>query len=158
MADYKKLADSLLNRAKELAESETVTGVVDKVRGSAAGAGLTGVLEKGAQRAKSFGAATKNTLDLSRDHKELERVFSEIGKLYYEQAAGLPEGLFAPLFEQVALLQQSISAKEAEMEAYKASFGQGSTSSQQTRSEQELHGRIDDFESIVNQTENDGQR
>ena len=131
MAEYKDMIDRILGQAKDLAES----------------AGVREVYEKGAKRAKSFGNATKLTLALNQDHKELERVFAEIGKLYYEQ--GSPEGFFVPLFEQVSLLQSSIQAKEAEIEAYKASF------EQKTETPVE---EIRDFESIVNQTEHDGSR
>ena len=131
MADYKDLVGGILNRARDAAQD----------------AGITGVIEKGAQRAKSFGNATKLTLDLGRDHRELERVFAEIGKLCYEQASGLGEGAFAPLFAQATALREAIAAKEAEIEAYKA----GSQQAEKT-----LDGRIDDFEAIVNQTENDG--
>lgn len=138
MADYKDLVGSILNKAKDAAQDT----------------GLTGVIEKGTQRAKSFGNATKLTLDLNKDHKELERVFAEIGKLCYEQAAGLGEGAFAPLFEQVTALREAIAAKEAGIEAYRASFGPADPAAAEAA--QELDGRIDDFESIVNQTENDG--
>ena len=138
MADYKDLVGNILNKAKDAAQS----------------AGLSGVIEKGTQRAKSFGNATKLTLDLNRDHKELERVFAEIGKLYYEQTAGVADGFFAPLFEQVMTLRESIAAREAEIEAYKASFEPADPAAAEAA--QELDGRIDDFESIVNQTETDG--
>ena len=156
MSDYKDLVDNLLNKAKDLAASESVTGVVGKVKEAASGTGITDILEKGTQRAKNFGNATKITLDLNRDCKELERVFSEIGKLYYEHNVSSPEGFFAPLFEQAGMLRESIAAKQAEIEAYKASFESSNASPSQAEANQELDGRIDDFESIVNQTETDG--
>ena len=87
----------LFTKAKEIAASDAVTGAVERVKDVAASTGVLEVYEKGAQRAKSFGSATKITLDLNRDHKELERVFAEIGKLYYEQAKDAPEGFFVPL-------------------------------------------------------------
>ena len=154
MADYKDLVDSILHKAKDLASSDAVTGTVGKVKDAAANSGISGVIEKGTQRAKSFGNATKLTLDLNRDHKELERVFAEIGKLFYEQSADAPEGFFAPLFEQVLALRESIAAKEAEIEAYKAFFEQADVPKNDAA--HELSSRIDDFESIVNQTETDG--
>ena len=91
---------TLFTKAKEIAASDAVTGAVERVKDVAASTGVLEVYEKGAQRAKSFGSATKITLDLNRDHKELERVFAEIGKLYYEQAKDAPEGFFVPLFQQ----------------------------------------------------------
>ena len=155
MSDYKDFVGSILNRAKDLADSEKVSGVVERVKGAAQNTGIPEVFEKGSQRARSFGNATKLTVDLNRDYKELERVFSEIGKLFYQQSASSPEGFFAPLFEQVEALRTSIAAKESEIEAYKASFtppDSGSTAP----TEADLDTRIDDFESIVNQTETDG--
>ena len=152
MSDYKDLVGSILSKAKDLASSEAVGGAVEKVKDAAVSTGIAGVLEKGTQRAKSFGSATRNTLDLNRDHKELERVFAEIGKLYYEQTRGLADGFFMPLFEQVGALQEAIAAKEAEIEAYRASFESGAAPAGNS----ELDSRIDDFESVVNQTETDG--
>ena len=155
MSDYKDFVGNILNRAKDLADSEAVSGVVERVRGAAQNAGIADVFEKGSQRARSFGNATRLTMDLNRDYKELERVFCEIGKLYYQQASSSPEGFFAPLFEQVETIRTSIAAKEAEIEAYKAFFetpADGNTAP----GEKDLDTRIDDFESIVNQTETDG--
>jgi hypothetical protein len=94
-------------------------------------------------------------VELNRDYKELERVFCEIGKLYYEQASSSPEGFFAPLFEQVEAIRTSIVAREAEIEAYKASF-ETQAAAGTTPNDADLDTRIDDFESIVDQTETDG--
>ncbi len=156
--DYKEVltgtVGSLISKAREFAESDTVTDVVGRVKDAAAGTGVLEVYQKGAQRAKSFGSATKTTLDLNRDHKELERIFAEIGKLCYEQNRGAPEGFFAPLFEQVDALRASIAAKEAEVEAYKASFE--GKASPDVKAEEELRDDISDFEAIVDRTETDG--
>ena len=155
MSDYKDFVGTILSRAKDLAESEAVNGMVARVKDAAQNTGITDVFEKGSQRARSFGNATKLTVELNRDYKELERVFCEIGKLYYEQASSSPEGFFAPLFEQVEAIRTSIAAREAEIEAYKASFEtQAATGT--TPNDMDLNTRIDDFESIVDQTETDG--
>ena len=135
MSDYKDFVGTILSRAKDLAESGAVNGMVERVKEAAQSTGIVDVFEKGSQRARSFGSATRLTVDLNRDYKELERVFSEIGKLYYEQTSSSPEGFFAPLFEQVET--QQAAAGTAPDEA-------------------DLNTRIDDFESIVDQTENDG--
>jgi hypothetical protein len=144
---------TLFSKAKEFAASDAFTGAVERVKDVAANTGVLEVYEKGAQRAKSFGNATKTTIDLNRDHKELERVFAEIGKLYYEQAKDAPEGFFAPLFQQVETLHDAIAAKEAEVEAYKTSFGKAGETA---RTDDGLDNNIADFEAIVNQTETDG--
>ena len=92
MSDYKDLVGSILSRAKGLTDSEAVSGMVERVKGAAQSTGISEVFEKGSQRARSFGNATKLTMDLNRDYKELERVFCEIGKLFYQQSASSPEG------------------------------------------------------------------
>ena len=152
----KILSDSvgnLISKAKEFAESDAVTGAVERVKDAAASTGVLDVYQKGADRAKSFGTATKTTLELNRDHKELERVFAEIGKLCYEQTKDAPEGFFAPLFQQVEELRSSISAKEAEVEAYRAFF---ESSDADAKAAAALHDDIQNFEDIVNRTETDG--
>ena len=154
MPDYKEFVGTILTKARDLAASDTVTGAVEKVKEAAAGTGIPDVFEKGTQRAKSFGSATRLTLDLNRDHKELERVFAEIGKLYYEQTNGTADGFFVPLFEQAENLRRAIAEKESEIEAYKASFESSEHGSRDADSA--LDEQIDAFESIVNQTENDG--
>jgi len=155
MSDYKDFVGNILHRAKDLADRETVNDMMERVKDAAQNTGIAEVFEKGSQRARSFGSATRLTLDLNRDYKELERVYCEIGKLFYEQSSSSPEGFFAPLFEQVEAIRTSIAAKEAEIEAYKASFeapAAGGTAS----ADADLNTRIDDFESIVDQTETDG--
>ena len=139
MADYKDLVGSILNLAKDAAQD----------------VGITDVIEKGTQRAKSFGNVTKLTMDLNREHKELDRVFAEIGKLYYRQTADQADDAFSPLFEQVASIRASIAEKEAEIESYKSSF-EPTAGGAAAETAEELNGRIDEFESIVNQTESDG--
>ncbi len=151
MADYRKILtgtmETLVTKAKEIAESDAVTGAVDRVKEAAINTGISEVYEKGAQRAKSFGNATKLTLDLNRDHTELERIYAEIGRRCYEQMREKPEGFFAPLFGQVEAMQETIRAKEAELAAYKAGFAEKNDVP---------HDEIDDFEAIVNRTEDDG--
>ena len=153
MSDYKDFVGNILHRAKDLADREMVNGMVERVKDAAQSSGIADAFEKGSQRARSFGSATRLTLDLNRDYKELERVFCEIGKLFYEQSSSSPEGFFAPLFEQVEAIRTSIAAKEAEIEAYKASFEAAASTAS---ADADLNTRIDDFESIVDQTENDG--
>ena len=147
MSDYKDFVGTIFSRAKDLAESEAVNGMVERVKEAAQSTGIVDVFEKGSQRARSFGSATRLTVDLNRDYKELERVFSEIGKLYYEQTSSSPEGFFAPLFEQAEAVMATIRAKEEELQAYKAGFTDAAASPQD---------EIDDFEAVVNRTEDDG--
>ena len=63
MSDYKDFVGNILNRAKDLAESEAVSGVVERVKDAAQNSGISDVFEKGSQRARSFGNATKLAAD-----------------------------------------------------------------------------------------------
>ena len=155
MADNKNLVGSIMNKAKNIAENSAVADAVEKAKKSAKSSGIQTVLEKGTQRAKSIGSATKLSIDLNRDYRQLDRLFREIGKLYYEQSAEAPEGPYVPLFEQVASMRGTIRSKEAEMKAYKTASDTAHSDGQK-KSDQELNGRIDDFESVVDQTESDG--
>ena len=156
MSDYKEILSgtvgTILNRAKEFAGSETVTDAVGRVREAASGSGILSVYEKGARRAKSFGDAARLSMDLNRDCKELERVYAEIGKLYFDQTKDAPGSLFVPLFSQAETLRSEIAEKEAKVKEYKASFESGKTVEDTDR----LDSDIADFEAIVNSTETDG--
>ena len=106
MADYRDMLKSLAAKAKDAADSS----------------GVTGVYARGAERAKAFGQITKLTLDSNRDLEELNRVYAEIGKLYFEQAKDRPEGFFVPLFEQANRLSEAVCARKREIDALKAQY------------------------------------
>ena len=78
MADYKDIIkgtlSSIAGKVKEVAESGTVRDIYDK----------------GASRAKSYTRIAKLTLEMNGESEELKRVYTEIGKLYYEQAKDAP--------------------------------------------------------------------
>ncbi len=160
MADYKEIlsgtVETLVSRAKDLAGSDVVAGAVGKVREAAVNTGVFEVYEKGARRAKSFTDATRLTVDLNRDYKELERVYTEIGKLYYDQAKDAPDGFFPSLFSQVSALRSAIAEKEGQIEAYKANFSPSAEASDSAVDVDRMNSDIADFEEIVNRTETDG--
>ena len=106
MADYRDMLKSLAAKAKDAADSS----------------GVTGVYAKGAERARAFGQITKLTLDSNRDLEELNRVYAEIGKLYFEQAKDRPEGFFVPLFEQANRLSEAVCERKREIDALKAQY------------------------------------
>ncbi len=153
MSDYKDMISNtiqnLVGKAKELAGSDAVTGLVDKVRSAAEESGVAKVYEDGASRTRAYARIAKLTLAVNSDHEELKRVYAEIGKLYYEQAKDAPEGYFAPLFEQAAGLTQGILDKENEVKSIKESLDAA-------KSERDVDVEIADFEQIVDATENDG--
>ena len=159
MADYKdRINDTistLVGKAKEFAASDTVTGLVDKVKSAAEESGVARVYEDGASRTKAYARIAKLTLAVNSAHEELNRVYAEIGKLYYEQAKDAPEGYFAPLFAQADVLAQGILEKESEVQSLKDAI-EAARIARADKAAAELGVDIADFEQIVDATENDG--
>ena len=148
MADYKDILSGIVGKAKEFAASDTVTGLVDKVKSVAEESGVAKVYEDGANRTKAYAKIAKLTLEVNGAHEELNRVYAEIGKLYYEQLKDAPEGYFAPLFEQVKSLRESIESKEREAQTLKDGVAAAKSAAEDVE--------IADFEQIVNATEDEG--
>ena len=153
MADMKDLFSStvgnLVSKAKDFAASEPVSEAIRSVQNAAASTGVLEVYEKGTQRVKSFGSATKLTVDLNRDYAELQRVFTEIGKLCYEQNREHPEGFFVPLFEHAEKLKEMIAQKEETIAQYKAQFSGESESAPDQNSD------LADFDTVVDESISD---
>ena len=141
MADYKDIISGTLNsiigKVKEVAESGTVRDIY----------------ETGASRAKSYGRIAKLSLELNGENEELKRVFTEIGRMYYEQAKDAPEGFFAPLFAQAEEICGRIAEKEDEVNALKADAAAAGGDDADIDIE---IGEFDDFDSVVDATEDDG--
>ena len=138
MADYKDIItgtiSNIMGKVKEVAESPNVKEAVDKVKAAAEdtvgkvkeaaeGSTVKEVYEQGASRVKSYGRIAKLSLEMNGDYEELKRVYTEIGKLCYDQFKDAPEGFFAPLFAQVEEISARIERSEAEIEAMKAETG-----------------------------------
>lgn len=136
MANYKDIITGTLNnlvgKAKEVAENGTVRNIY----------------EQGSSRAKAYARIAKLGLEVNGDTEELRRVYTEIGKLYYEENRNNPQGFFAPLFQQAEELTERIKTKSDEMEALKAEAAQAA--------EKDLEVEIGDFEEVVSSTEDDG--
>ena len=135
MADYKELFGSLVNKAKDVMEST----------------GVTEVYQKGASRTKAYGRIARLTLDTNSQADELRKVYTEIGRLYFEQARKDPQGVFAPLFAQAEKLLSELKAKEAELEELK-----GGLRPEEQDIEVEITQDIEDFDQVVSATENEG--
>ena len=138
MADYKDIITgtltNLVGKVKGVAESPNVKEAVDKVKAAAEdtvgkvkaaaeGSTVKEVCDQGANRVKSYGRIAKLSLEMNGDYEELKRVYTEIGKLCYDQFKDAPEGDFAPLFAQVEEISARIERSEAEIEAMKAETG-----------------------------------
>ncbi len=137
MADYKELFGSLVNKAKDVMESS----------------GVAEVYQKGASRTKAYSRIARLTLDLNGQADELRKVYTEIGKLYFEQARDNPQGCFAPLFAQAGKLLEELKAKETELEELKAGLRE---EKEEKDIEVEITQEIQDFDQVVNATETEG--
>ncbi len=137
MADYKELFGSLVNKAKDVMEST----------------GVTEVYQKGASRTKAYSRIARLTLDTNSQAEELRKVYTEIGRLYFEQARENPEGVFAPLFAQAGKLLDELKAKEVELEELKRSLG---AEAEEKDIEVEITQDIDEFDQVVSATEAEG--
>ncbi len=136
MANYKDIITGTLNnlvsKAKEVADNGTVRNIY----------------EQGSTRAKAYARIAKLGLEVNGDTEELRRVYTEIGKLYYEENRDNPQGFFAPLFQQAEELTERIKAKSDEMEDLKAEAAK--------TADKDLEVEIGDFEDVVSSTEDDG--
>ena len=142
MADYKDIITGTLNN------------IVGKVKEVADSGAIKDIYEHGANRAKSYGRIAKLALELNGENEELKRVYTEIGRLYYEQAKDAPEGFFAPLFAQAEEICGRIAAKEDEINSLKADIA-AATGCDEADIDVEI-GEFDDFDNIVDATEDDG--
>lgn len=176
MADYKDIItgtiSNLVGKVKEVAESPNVKEVVDKVKVAAEdtmdkvkeateGSTVKEVYEQGASRVKSYSRIAKLSLEMNGDYEELKRVYTEIGKLYYEQHKDAPEGFFSPLFAQAEQISARIERTEAEIEAMKAEVGTGDKDDITVEvvaedAAEEFKAAAEEFQNVVDATETDG--
>ena len=136
MADYKDILSGTLGK------------LADKVKETASSSGVLDEYAQGANRAKAFGQLAKMTLELNGEHEELQRIYTEIGRLYFEQAKDAPEGFFVPLFEQANRVSDSIRAKRAKIDELKEHYG--------VTEQSDIDVEIGDFDDVVSATEADG--
>ena len=179
MADYKDIItgtiSNIMGKVKEVAESPNVKEAVDKVKAAAEdtvgkvkeaaeGSTVKEVYEQGANRVKSYGRIAKLSLEMNGDYEELKRVYTEIGKLCYDQFKDAPEGFFAPLFAQVEEISARIERSEAEIEAMKAEAGCQEepdisveiVADSVEDAAEEFKAAAEEFQNVVDATENEG--
>ena len=141
MADYKELLGALVSKARSAMDSS----------------GVTEVYQKGAGRAKIYSRIARLTLDMNGQAEELRKVYTEIGKLYFEQARQNPEGFFAPLFAQAETLFGELEAKEKELAALKDSLKAAEAEKDiEVEITEEPAGAEADFDAVVDATESEG--
>ena len=135
MADYKDII------------AGTIGNIVGKVKEAAESGTVRDFYEQGATRAKSIGRIAKLTLEMNGDAEELKRVYTEIGKLCYDQMKDAPEGFYAPLFSQVEEIMARVDAKSQEIEAMKAEFDVDNTS--------DIDVEFTEFDDVISSDENE---
>ncbi len=139
MADYKEIITGKLNEYM-IAVKGAVESMPETER-------VREVYSKGLSRTKAYGRMAKTAFDINADTKEMDRVFAEIGRLYFEENRGKADGFYAPLFQQLEALSAGIRAKQEEIELMKADVD---------ASANDLDVEITNFEDIVNATESEG--
>ena len=145
MKDYRDMLSSLKDKVVDAAGK----AVSDEVRDKVAGAAHTV-----SERAKYASRMTRLTVDCNAELERVKRTYTEIGRLYYEQAKDAPEGFFAPLFAQAEEICGRIAAKEDEINSLKADVA-AATGCDGADIDVEI-GEFDDFDNIVDATEDDG--
>ena len=135
MADYRDILNGTLGR------------VVKRVKGAAESSGVTEVYAQGAGRARAFGQIAKLSLAINGESEELKRVYTEIGRLYFEAAQAAPEGVFAPLFEQAQKLAAGIRDKQEQIDELRERYSPAGS---------DIEVEFGAFDDVVSATEADG--
>ena len=108
MADYKDII------------SGTINSIVGKVKEVAESGAVRDIYENGANRAKSYGRIAKLALELNGENEELKRVYTEIGRLYYENYRDTADAFLADLCQQVTDANAHVAELEAQMDELRA--------------------------------------
>ena len=96
---------ALKKKAKEAVETVDKNGTVREA------------YERGTERTKAYARMAKLSLEINSENEELRKIYTEIGKLYFEQAREDAGGFFAPLFAQASETADKIRSLESELRA-----------------------------------------
>ena len=104
--------------------SGTISSIVGKVKDVAETSNVKetvlDIYDQGASKAMAYGHIAKLSVELLGDKDELKKLYTEIGRLYFEETQE-PDEFFAPLFEQTRQVFDRIKDKEAIIAALKES-------------------------------------
>lgn len=131
MSNYLDTINNLVGRARELAGSGAVRDVY----------------EKGVSRTKSYARMAKLALSIKEDSDALQKLYAEIGRLFFEQNPIAPDAAYTDLFARAQGLRGLIEQKRREMDDLKADVGTDGG---------DIEVEIGSFEDIVNATEDEG--
>ena len=107
---------------------------------------VRGTYQKGAERIKAYAKIAKLTLALNSENEELRKIYTEIGKLYFEQTRGSAGGPFAPLFAQAEAKARKLGELETEIAALRESTAENGG--------KDIEVEIGAFDDIVSADEN----
>ena len=130
---------ALMKKAKEIGAQAVET--VDK------NGAVREAYARGTERTKTYAKIAKLTLELNGENDELRKIYTEIGKLYFEQTGGSEEGFFAPLFAQAGATAEKIRSLEEEIRSLRDSV-------MPDGAEKDIEVEIGAFDDIVSADEN----
>ena len=127
--------------------SGTISNIVGKVKDVAESGTVRDIYDKGVDKAKSCGRIAKLSLEINGETEELKRVYTEIGRLYYEDHKDdAPEAYYSSLFSRADEIREKLSDMEAEIKSMKAEYEAESDDS-------DIDADICNFEDIVDSCE-----
>lgn len=127
----------------------TLSTLAGKVKDVADSTGVRGIYDRGVNRAQSYARVAKLSLAINGDSEELKKVYTEIGKLYFEQERTDPQGIYAALFRQAEEITARLKERKDELDAMKAEY-------EAEKAAEGIEVEIGDFEDIVSATEDEG--
>ena len=126
---------------------DTINGLLGRARELAGSGAVRDVYEKGVSRTKSYARMAKLTLALKEDSDTLNKLYAEIGRLFFEQNPIAPDAAYVDLFARAQGLRGLIEQKQRELEDLKANVGSDGA---------DIEVEIGNFEDIVDATEVEG--
>ena len=131
MADYKDIIQGTLNK------------VVSKVKDVAENGTVRDIYDKGVDRAKACGRFAKLSLEMNGESEELKRVYTEIGRLFYEEHKdGELPPYYASLFASADEIREKLKEMDEELSSMREDF-------EEKCDEEDLDVEICNFEDIV---------
>lgn len=110
MADYKSMIKGTISalgtKAKDFAESGKVRDAYDR----------------GSTTARCYAAVAKLNVQINGEVEDQKKIFTEIGRLYYDENKGNAEGKFEVLFKEIEDSEKKIEEMREELEAAKAAI------------------------------------
>ena len=72
-----------------------------------------------ADKAKDMGRIAKLNMEIATEKENMNKAFTEIGRMYYDAHKDAPDTLFLQLCEEIALAEKTIANKQGEIELLK---------------------------------------